>query len=85
MYGGRARPIVFRNLSRLRCLARVTRDDEVLNWVKLTILWLVWKTPQQKKQASYAYDRIDTGEYPHADRKNRPCVGVRAAKTLTKT
>src|SRR5262245_51258825 len=30
------------------------------------------KTTQEKKQASYAHDRVEGGEYPHADRKNRP-------------
>jgi hypothetical protein len=31
-----------------------------------------FKTPQQKKKEAYAHDRMEGGEYPHADRKNRP-------------
>ncbi len=33
-----------------------------------------FRTPQQKKEQSYERDRVDRGEYPHADRKNRPRV-----------
>src|SRR5438067_859261 len=36
-----------------------------------------FKTPQQKKKNSYAHDRVEGGEYPHADRKNRPRVKAR--------
>ena len=32
------------------------------------------KTPQLKKQESYKHDRVEGGEYPHADRRNRPVV-----------
>jgi hypothetical protein len=32
------------------------------------------KTPQQKKQESYAHDRIEGAEYPHSARRNRPRV-----------
>jgi hypothetical protein len=32
------------------------------------------KSPQQKKEESYAHDQVEGGEYPHADRKNRPRV-----------
>jgi hypothetical protein len=45
------------------------------------------KTPQQKKKDSYAHDRVEGGEYPHADRKNRPRVkafGQRELRRISK-
>src|SRR5271170_6522420 len=45
------------------------------------------KTPQQKKMDSYAHDRVEGGEYPHADRKNRPRVkafGQRKLRRISK-
>jgi hypothetical protein len=45
------------------------------------------KTPQQKKKDSYAHDRVEGGEYPHADRKNRPRVkafGQRRLRRISK-
>ena len=33
-----------------------------------------FKTPQLKKLESYAHDRTEGSEYPHADRRNRPIV-----------
>jgi hypothetical protein len=43
------------------------------------------KTPQQKKQASYAHDRVEGGEYPHADRKNRPRLKALAQRQHRRT
>jgi hypothetical protein len=43
------------------------------------------KTPQQKKQESYANDRVDNGKYPHADRKNRPQVKASVQRELRRT
>jgi hypothetical protein len=40
------------------------------------------KTPQQKKHESYANDRVEGGEYAHADRKNRPRVKARGQRQL---
>jgi hypothetical protein len=40
------------------------------------------KTPQQKKQASYTHDRVEGGEYPHADRRNRPRLKAREQRQL---
>jgi hypothetical protein len=40
------------------------------------------KTPQQKKEDSYAHDRVEGGEYPHADRKNRPRVKALVQREL---
>ncbi|HXS95593.1 MAG TPA: hypothetical protein VN736_13400 [Candidatus Limnocylindrales bacterium] len=40
------------------------------------------KTPQQKKQDSYAHDRADGAEYPHAERKNRPRFKARTKRQL---
>jgi hypothetical protein len=40
------------------------------------------KTPQQKKKESYAHDRVDRGEYLHADRRNRPLVKARGRREL---
>lgn len=45
------------------------------------------KTPQQKKKESYEHDRVEGGEYPHADRKNRPRVkafGQRELRRISK-
>ena len=33
-----------------------------------------FNTPQRKKKQSYAHDRVEGGEYPHADRRNHPIV-----------
>ena len=43
------------------------------------------KKPQQKKQASYAHDRVEGGEYPHADRKNRPRLKALAQRQHRRT
>ena len=43
------------------------------------------KTPQQKKQESYAHDRGDGGEHPHADRRNRPRLKARTKRQLRRT
>lgn len=43
------------------------------------------KTPQQKKRASYAHDRVEGGEYPHADRKNRPRLKALAQRQHRRT
>ena len=43
------------------------------------------KTPQQKKKESYARDRVEGGEYPHADRKNRPRVKALGQRQLGRT
>jgi hypothetical protein len=43
------------------------------------------KTPQQKKKESYAHDRVEGGEYPHADRKNRPRVKARGQREFRRT
>jgi hypothetical protein len=43
------------------------------------------KTPQQKKQESYAHDRADGGDHPHADRKNRPQFKARTKRQLRRT
>ena len=46
-----------------------------------------FKTPQQKKKDSYAHDQVEGGEYPHADRKNRPrakALGQRQFRHQTK-
>jgi len=43
------------------------------------------KTPQEKKQASYAHDRVEGGEYPHADRKNRPRLKALAQRQHRRT
>jgi hypothetical protein len=46
-----------------------------------------FKTPQQKKNDSYAHDRVEGGQYPHADRKNRPRVkafGQRELRRISK-
>jgi len=46
-----------------------------------------FKTPQQKKKDSYAHNRVKGGEYPHADRKNRPRVkafGQRELRRISK-
>lgn len=43
------------------------------------------KPPQQKKQESYAHDRVDAAEYPHADRKNRPRFKSRTKRQLRRT
>ena len=40
------------------------------------------KTPQQKKQQSYAHDRVDAAEYPHGNRRNRPRFKARAKRQL---
>ncbi len=40
------------------------------------------KTPQQKKEDSYAHDRVDGAEYPHAGRKNRPRFKARTKRQL---
>jgi hypothetical protein len=40
------------------------------------------KTPQQKKEDSYAHDRVEGGEYPPADRKNRPRVKALVQREL---
>jgi hypothetical protein len=45
------------------------------------------KTPQQKKKDSYAHDQVEGGEYPHADRKNRPrakAFGQREFRRISK-
>ena len=41
-----------------------------------------FKTPQQKKKESYAHDQVEGGEYPHADRKNRPRVKALGQRQL---
>ena len=43
------------------------------------------KTPQQKKQESYAHDRVDGADYPHADRKNRPRFKARTTRQLRRS
>jgi len=43
------------------------------------------KAPQQKKRESYAHDRVPGGEYPHADRKNRPLVKAIRKRKLRRT
>jgi hypothetical protein len=46
-----------------------------------------FKTPQEKKEDSYTHDRVEGGEYPHADRKNRPRVkafGQRQLRRISK-
>jgi hypothetical protein len=43
------------------------------------------KTPQQKKQESYAHDRADGPEYPHAERKNRPRFKARTKRQLRRS
>jgi hypothetical protein len=43
------------------------------------------KTPQEKKKDSYAHDRVEGGEYPHADRKNRPLVKAIVRRELRRT
>jgi hypothetical protein len=40
------------------------------------------KTPQQKKQESYARDRVEGARYPHGARKSRPRVKARAQRHL---
>ncbi len=40
------------------------------------------KTPQQKKKESYASDRVEGGEYPHADRRNRPRTKAQGQRQL---
>jgi hypothetical protein len=41
-----------------------------------------FKTPQRKKKESYAHDRMEGGEYPHADRRNRPQVKAQGNRQL---
>ncbi|HEY1337438.1 MAG TPA: hypothetical protein VGF59_08005 [Bryobacteraceae bacterium] len=43
------------------------------------------KTPQQKKKESYEHDRVAGGEYPHADRKNRPLLKAAGNRALRRT
>ncbi len=43
------------------------------------------KTPQQKKQESYAHDRIEHAEYPHAARKVRPRFKAAIKRKLRRT
>jgi len=44
-----------------------------------------FKTPREKKRQSYAHGRVEGGEYPHADRKNRPRVKARGQRKLRRT
>jgi hypothetical protein len=59
--------------------------DERHNRVKLISIMARVKTPQQKKQESYAHDRVDAAEYPHADRKNRPRFKARTKRQLRRS
>jgi hypothetical protein len=44
-----------------------------------------FKTPQQKKTESFKHDRVENGEYPHADRRNRPLTKALWRRKLRRT
>ncbi len=68
-----------------RWIGSVFLHEASANRVKLFTRMARLKTPQQKKKESYAHDRVEGGEYPHADRKNRPRIKALGQRQLRRT